>query len=51
VAFAEGFAGPEPKNIKTAPTARGCVGGPDGALYVAETVKGKIWRFPTASRR
>ena len=46
VAFAEGFAGPGPKNIKTAPYRPvGVSVGPDGALYVAETVKGKIWRI------
>lgn len=45
-AFAEGFAGPGPKNIKTAPYRPvGVSVGPDGALYVAETVKGKIWRI------
>jgi len=48
VAFADGFAGegPAAKNVKTA--AYRPVGGavaPDGSLYVAETVKGRIWRI------
>ncbi|HJT42922.1 MAG TPA: hypothetical protein VJ750_05410 [Rhizomicrobium sp.] len=46
VAFAEGFAGPAPKNIKTAPHRPvGVAVGPDGALFVADSVKGKIWRI------
>ncbi|HJS45290.1 MAG TPA: hypothetical protein VJ753_02710, partial [Rhizomicrobium sp.] len=46
VAFAEGFAGPGPKNIKTAPYRPvGVAVGPDGALYVADSNKGKIWRI------
>jgi glucose/arabinose dehydrogenase len=46
VAFAEGFAGPGPKNIKSAPYRPvGVSVGPDGALYVAESNKGKIWRI------
>jgi hypothetical protein len=45
-AFAEGFAGPGPKNIKSAPYRPvGVSVGPDGALYVAESNKGKIWRI------
>lgn len=46
VAFAEGFAGPGDKNIKTAPYRPvGVAVGPDGALYVADSNKGKIWRI------
>jgi len=46
MAFAEGFAGPGDKNIKTAPYRPvGVAVGPDGALYVAESNKGKIWRI------
>jgi len=46
--FADGFAGPtrESKNGKTAryrPV--GVTDGPDGALYVAESQKGRIWRI------
>jgi glucose/arabinose dehydrogenase len=47
--FAEGFAGPDPSNknsgghAKYRPTAAAV--GPDGALYVADSVKGRIWRI------
>ena len=46
--FADGFAGPDPSNknsgghAKYRPTAAAV--GPDGALYVADSQKGRIWR-------
>jgi len=48
VVFADGFAGPGPgdKNVKTAAYRPvGVAVGQDGALYVAETNKGRIWRI------
>jgi glucose/arabinose dehydrogenase len=44
--FADGFAGPGGKNVKTAvyrPV--GLAVGPDGALYVADSNKGRVWRI------
>jgi glucose/arabinose dehydrogenase len=48
VVFADGFAGPGPgdKNTKTAAYRPvGVAFGQDGAMYVAESNKGKIWRI------
>lgn len=48
VVFADGFAGPGPgdKNSKTAAYRPvGVAAGPDGALYVADSNKGRIWRI------
>jgi glucose/arabinose dehydrogenase len=46
--FADGFAGPSPDDKNTKKAAYRPVGlavGPDGALYVADSTKGRIWRI------
>ncbi|HEY2007466.1 MAG TPA: PQQ-dependent sugar dehydrogenase [Rhizomicrobium sp.] len=46
--FADGFAGPSPANKNTGKAAYRPVGlavAPDGALYVADSNKGRIWRI------
>lgn len=46
--FADNFAGPDPSDRSVAKAAYRPVGvtaGPDGALYVADSNKGKIWRI------
>lgn len=46
--FADGFAGPSPANKNTGKATYRPVGlavAPDGSLYVADSVKGRIWRI------
>jgi glucose/arabinose dehydrogenase len=46
--FASGFAGPAPADRNVSKAAYRPVGiavGPDGALYVADSVKGRVWRI------
>jgi glucose/arabinose dehydrogenase len=46
--FADGFAGPVPGDRSPAKAKYRPVGetvGPDGALYVADSEKGRIWRI------
>jgi glucose/arabinose dehydrogenase len=44
--FADGFAGPGPIKQQNDAVARadGVAQAPDGSLYIAESVKGRIWR-------
>jgi glucose/arabinose dehydrogenase len=46
--FADGFAGFDPTQTTRAPAAYRPIGiaeGPDGALYVADSQKGRVWRI------
>jgi glucose/arabinose dehydrogenase/mono/diheme cytochrome c family protein len=43
--FADGFAGPDVSPAKAAHRPTGLAVGPDGALYVADDVKGRIYRI------
>jgi glucose/arabinose dehydrogenase len=46
IVFADGFAGANGKNVKTAAYRPvGVAVGPNGALYVADSDKGRIWRI------
>jgi glucose/arabinose dehydrogenase/mono/diheme cytochrome c family protein len=51
--FADGFAGidPIPNTGDAAARPMGLAQGPDGALYVSESVNGKIWRVTYRGRR
>jgi glucose/arabinose dehydrogenase len=44
--FADGFKGKDPVMNRTQAVARpdGTAQGPDGSLYIVDSVKGKIWR-------
>jgi len=48
VVFADGFAGGEKDPGKAAFRPAGLAVGPDGALYIADDVKGRIWRVAHA---
>jgi glucose/arabinose dehydrogenase len=51
--FADGFAGFDPSNSSSGPAKYRPVGaavGPDGALYVADSQKGRIWRIAYAAK-
>jgi glucose/arabinose dehydrogenase/cytochrome c5 len=45
VVFADGFAGSEKAPGRAAHRPAGLAMGPDGALYIADDVKGRIWRI------
>jgi glucose/arabinose dehydrogenase len=50
--FADGFAGPGPIKQQNDAVARadGVAQAPDGSLYIAESVKGRIWRVVYTGR-
>ena len=51
VIFADGFAGSEKAPGRAEHRPAGLAVGPDGALYVSDDVKGRIWRITHLSRR